>query len=77
MFQKTVYNTGDTDITTVWLAGNETADTTDNEVDLYAVFGSLVKAVYHDRVLESVHLEDNTSLLALVGKSYLTVDEAV
>ena len=29
------------------------------------------------QVLEGVHLEDDTSTLALVGKFYFTVDEAV
>ena len=55
----------------------QAADTTDDEVDLYAVLGSLVESVDHCWVLEGVHLEDDTSTLALVGKFYFTVDEAV
>ena len=41
------------------------------------MFGGVIEAVNHCRVLEGVHLEDDTSTLALVGKFYFTVDEAV
>ena len=44
---------------------------------MYAVLGSLVESVDHCWVLEGVHLEDDTSTLALVGKFDFTVDESL
>ena len=64
MLQEAVHYTGDTDILAVCLAGYQTADTTDYQINLHPRFTRLIEFINHSRVLQCIHFQNDMCLFS-------------
>ena len=70
MFQKHIYNPGNTYVSTIRLVRHEAADATYNQFNLHTLLAGIVKLIDHVLVVQSVHLQNNLSLSALINMLY-------
>src|SRR5690554_4869603 len=74
MLQVTVHNTQYPYVFTKSLAGHQTANAPDDQIDLNPRLTRLIQLIDQRLVLHSVHLQKNVALLTLPGQLNLPVD---
>ena len=75
MLQETVHNTGNPNIPTKRFSRHQAADSSYNQINLYPCLTGTIQLIYHSRILQGIHLQNNPARLSLFHQIYFPLNE--